>query len=121
MSLPILILTVNSERGYGVTLGNSLRRVLLSSIEGAAVTSVRFAQVQHEFTAIPGVAEDVTEIILNIKGLVLRSNSKTPKTISIKKNKKGNITAKDIETDETIEVINRDLHRGSKRRYADHG
>ena len=107
------------ERGYGVTLGNSLRRVLLSSIEGAAVTSVRFAQVQHEFTAIPGVAEDVTEIILNIKGLVLRSNSKTPKTISIKKNKKGNITAKDIETDETIEVINHDLHIAALTRDVD--
>ena len=107
------------ERGYGVTLGNSLRRVLLSSIEGAAVTSVRFAQAQHEFTAIPGVAEDVTEIILNIKGLVLRSNSKTPKTISIKKNKKGNITAKDIETDETIEVINRDLHIAALTRDVD--
>src|SRR3989339_845626 len=107
------------ERGYGVTLGNSLRRVLLSSIEGAAVTSVRFAQAQHEFTAIPGVAEDVTEIILNIKGLVLRSNSKTPKTISIKKNKKGNITAKDIETDETIEVINHDLHIAALTRDVD--
>ena len=98
------------ERGYGVTLGNSLRRVLLSSIEGAAVTNIRFEGSQHEFSAVPGVVEDVTEIILNIKKLVLRSHAKTPKTIYIKKSQKGNITARDIETDETVEVINKDLH-----------
>lgn len=98
------------ERGYGVTLGNSLRRVLLSSIEGAAVTSVRIDGIQHEFSTIPGVIEDTTEIILNIKKLVLRSHVKTPKTISVKKNEKGEITAADIETDEAVEVINKDLH-----------
>ena len=98
------------EKGYGVTLGNSLRRVLLSSIEGSAVTSVKFAGVQHEFSTIPGVLEDTTEIILNIKALVLNSHSKIPKTIYIKKNDKGPITAKDIEADETIEIINPDLH-----------
>ena len=98
------------ERGYGVTLGNSLRRVLLSSIDGAAVTNIRFAVSQHEFSTIPGVIEDATEIILNIKNLVLRLHSKTPKTIWIKKDKKGAITAKDIGTDETVEVINPDLH-----------
>ena len=98
------------ERGYGVTLGNSLRRMLLSSIEGAAVTSIRFDTNQHEFSTVPGVVEDVTEIVLNIKKLVLRSQSKTPKTISIKKNQKGPITAADIDTDETIEVVNKDLH-----------
>jgi DNA-directed RNA polymerase subunit alpha len=98
------------ERGYGVTLGNSLRRVLLSSIEGSGVTSVKFLSVQHEFSTIPGVLEDVTEIILNIKSLVLTSHSKIPKTIYIKKNTKGQIKAKDIETDETIEIINPDLH-----------
>lgn len=98
------------ERGYGVTLGNSLRRVLLSSIEGAAVTSIRFDTDQHEFSAVPGVVEDVTEIVLNIKKLVLRSQSKTPKTIFIKKSQKGVITAADIDTDETIEVVNKDLH-----------
>lgn len=97
------------ERGYGVTLGNSLRRVLLSSIEGAAVTNIRFEGSQHEFSAIPGVVEDTTEIILNLKKLVLRSYSKTPKIIYIKKSQKGDITAADIETDETIEVINKDL------------
>ena len=98
------------EKGYGVTLGNSLRRVLLSSIEGSAVTSVKIAGVEHEFTTIPGVLEDVTEIILNLKGLIINSHSKIPKTIYIKKNTKGEIRAKDIDVDETIEIINPDLH-----------
>ncbi len=98
------------ERGYGVTLGNALRRVLLSSIEGSAVTAVKFQGIQHEFTTIPGVLEDVTEIILNIKSLVINSHSKIPKTLYIKASKKGEIKAKDIETDETVEIINPDLH-----------
>ncbi|MBM3244434.1 MAG: DNA-directed RNA polymerase subunit alpha [Candidatus Omnitrophica bacterium] len=98
------------ERGYGVTLGNSLRRVLLSSIEGSAVTSVKFSGVQHEFSTIPGVLEDTTEIILNIKNLVINSHSKIPKTIYIKKDSKGEVKASDIESDETIEIINPDLH-----------
>lgn len=98
------------ERGYGVTLGNSLRRVLLSSIEGSAVTSVKIAGVSHEFSAIPGLLEDVPELILNIKSLVLNSHSKIPKTIYIKANSKGEIRAKDIETDETVEIINPDLY-----------
>jgi len=98
------------ERGYGVTLGNSLRRVLLSSIEGSAVTSVKFNGIQHEFSTLPGVLEDIPEIILNIKELILNSHSKIPKTISIKSNTKGEVTAKDIEVDETIEIINPDLH-----------
>ena len=98
------------ERGYGVTLGNSLRRVLLSSIEGSAATSVKFAGVPHEFTTIPGVQEDIPEIILNIKSLILNSHSKITKTIYIKKNDKGEIRAKDIEADDTIEIINPDLH-----------
>ncbi|MBN1913834.1 MAG: DNA-directed RNA polymerase subunit alpha [Candidatus Omnitrophica bacterium] len=98
------------ERGYGVTLGNSLRRVLLSSIEGSAVTSVKFSGAQHEFSTLAGVIEDTTEIILNIKSLVLNSHSKIPKTIYIKKDTKGEIKAKDIEADETIEIINPDLH-----------
>ncbi|MDD4899519.1 MAG: DNA-directed RNA polymerase subunit alpha [Candidatus Omnitrophica bacterium] len=98
------------ERGYGVTLGNSLRRVLLSSIEGSAVTSIKIVGVSHEFSSIPGVLEDIPEIILNIKSLVLNSHSKIPKTIYIKKNGKGDIKAKDIESDETIEIINQDLH-----------
>ncbi|RKY30516.1 MAG: DNA-directed RNA polymerase subunit alpha [Candidatus Omnitrophota bacterium] len=98
------------ERGFGVTLGNSLRRVLLSSIEGSAVTSIKIQGVQHEFATIPGVLEDVTEIVLNIKSLVLNSHSKIPRTLYIKKTAKGDIKAKDIEADETVEIINPDLH-----------
>lgn len=98
------------ERGYGVTLGNSLRRVLFSSIEGSAVTSVKISGAAHEFSTIPGVLEDVPELILNIKSLVLNSHSKIPKTIYIKANAKGEVKAKDIEADETIEIINPDLH-----------
>ncbi len=98
------------ERGYGVTLGNSLRRVLLSSIEGSAVTSVKIAGVQHEFSTIPGVIEDVPEIILNIKSLILNSHSKIPKVINIRKSSKGEVKAKDIELNESIEIINPDLH-----------
>jgi len=98
------------EKGFGVTLGNSLRRILLSSIEGSAVTSIKIGSVSHEFSTIPGVLEDVTEIILNIKSLILNSHSKIPKTIYIKKNSKGQLKAKDIEADDTIEIINSDLH-----------
>ncbi|MDD3233711.1 MAG: DNA-directed RNA polymerase subunit alpha [Candidatus Omnitrophota bacterium] len=98
------------ERGYGVTLGNSLRRVLLSSIEGSAITSVKFSGVNHEFSAITGVLEDVTEIILNLKSVVLSAHSNIPKTIYIRKDSKGPVTAADIETDETIDVVNPGLH-----------
>jgi len=98
------------ERGYGVTLGNSLRRILLSSIEGSAVTSIRVDGAQHEFSTISGVMESVSEIILNIKKLVLRSHSKVPKPIYIKTEKKGEIKAGDIICDETIEVLNPDLY-----------
>jgi DNA-directed RNA polymerase subunit alpha len=98
------------ERGYGVTLGNSLRRVLLSSIEGSAVTSVKISGVAHEFSTIPGVLEDVPELILNIKSLVFNSHSKIPKTITIKAGSKGEVRAKDIKTDETVEIINPDLY-----------
>ena len=98
------------ERGYGVTLGNSLRRILLSSIEGSAVTSIRIEGVSHEFSTMPGVLESVTEIVLNIKGLIVRSHSKAPKTVYIKANKKGEIRAKDIIADEVIEVLNPDHH-----------
>ncbi|MBF0489996.1 MAG: DNA-directed RNA polymerase subunit alpha [Candidatus Omnitrophica bacterium] len=94
------------ERGYGVTLGNSLRRILLSSIEGSAVTSIRIEGVSHEFSTMPGVLEAVTEIVLNIKGLIVRSHSKAPKSVYIKANKKGEIRAKDIITDEGIELLN---------------
>jgi DNA-directed RNA polymerase subunit alpha len=98
------------ERGYGVTLGNSLRRILLSSIEGSAVTAIRMEGVQHEFSTIPGVMEPVTDIVLNIKGLVLISHSKVPKIIYIKTEKKGEIQAMDIICDETIEIVNPEHH-----------
>ncbi|MFC1667226.1 DNA-directed RNA polymerase subunit alpha [Candidatus Omnitrophota bacterium] len=98
------------ERGFGTTIGNSLRRILISSIEGAAVTSVKIAGVLHEFSTIPGVLEDVPEIILNIKQLALKSHSKSPKILRLKASKKGKVTAKDIVTDDTVEVINLDLH-----------
>lgn len=97
------------ERGYGTTIANALRRVLLSSIEGSAVTAIKIDGVLHEFSSIPGVIEDVPEIILNIKKLVLRSHAEGPKTITIKADKKGPVLAKDITADETIEIINPDL------------
>ncbi len=98
------------ERGYGVTLGNSLRRILLSSIDGSAITAIRIEGVSHEFSAMPGVLEAVTEIILNIKGLIVRSHSKAPKSVYIKVNKKCEIKAKDIIFDEVIEVLNPEHH-----------
>lgn len=98
------------ERGYGVTIGNSLRRVLLSSLEGAAVTSIKIDGVTHEFTTVPGILEDVTEIVLNVKNIVLRSHTRVPKTIRIETSQKGAITAKDIIADETVEIVNPDLH-----------
>ena len=98
------------ERGYGVTLGNSLRRILLSSIEGSAVTAIRIEGIQHEFSTIPGILEPVSDIVLNVKNLVLRSHSKAPKTIYVKADKKGEIKAKDIIFDETIEILTPDLH-----------
>jgi len=97
------------ERGFGVTLGNVFRRVLLSSIEGAAVTSIRIAGVQHEFSTVDGVLEDVTEIVMNVKQLVLRMNSRMPKRVVLKGSKAGELRAKDITTDDTIEIINKDL------------
>lgn len=98
------------ERGYATTVGNSLRRMLLSSIEGSAVTSVKIEGAQHEFASLPGIMEEVTQIILNIRKLILRSHFKSPKTMYIKVDKKGGVTARDIITDETIEILNPDLH-----------
>ena len=98
------------ERGYGTTLGNALRRVLLSSIEGSAVTSIKIDSVHHEFSSVAGVSEDIPEIILNIKKLVLRSHSRQPKVIEIKADSKGDVKAKDIIHDETIEILNPELH-----------
>jgi DNA-directed RNA polymerase subunit alpha len=94
------------ERGFGMTVGNSLRRVLLSSLEGSAVTSVKIQGVQHEITTIPGVVEDVTDIILNIKSLVVKNLSDQPKTIRIERHEKGVVTAANIITDEQVQIIN---------------
>ncbi|MGO1993050.1 MAG: DNA-directed RNA polymerase subunit alpha [Corynebacterium sp.] len=98
------------EPGFGYTLGNSLRRTLLSSIPGAAVTSIRIEGVLHEFTTIPGVKEDVSDIILNIKALVLSSDSDEPVTMYIRKEGAGEVTAADVVTPTGVEVHNPDLH-----------
>lgn len=100
------------ERGYGTTLGNSLRRILLSSLPGAAVSNVKIEGVLHEFSVIPGVKEDVTEIILNLKNLAIKNNSESdePKTAYIDFVGEGEITAKDIKVDADIEILNPELH-----------
>lgn len=98
------------ERGYGITLGNSLRRILLSSLPGAAVNSIKIDGVLHEFSTVPGVVEDVTEIILNIKALSLKMHTEGSKVIYIDANGEGPITAGDIITDQDVEVLNPELH-----------
>ena len=94
------------ERGYGTTLGNSLRRVLLSSLPGTAVTSIRIAGIQHEFATIPGVKEDVTEIGLNVKGIIARLHCDGPKTVYIEASGECEITAGDIKADGEVEILN---------------
>ena len=96
------------ERGFGTTIGNSLRRVLLSSLEGSAVTSIKIAGVEHEFTSIKGVMEDVTDIVLNVKNLVVKLHDEGPKAMKISINKVGTVTAADITADPAIEVVNKD-------------
>ena len=98
------------ERGYGITLGNSLRRILLSSLPGAAVTSIKVDGVLHEFSTIPGVVEDMTEIILNIKNLALKLYSDETKVLYIDSDEEGEITAGDIKIDSDVEILNPDLH-----------
>lgn len=98
------------EPGFGHTLGNSLRRTLLSSIPGAAVTLVRFDEALHEFDTIPGVKEDVTDLILNVKDLVLRCSADEPVTLRLDKRGPGEVTAADIQTTSDVEVLNPDLH-----------
>jgi len=98
------------ERGYGTTLGNSLRRILLSSLPGTAVTTVKIAGIQHEFSTIPGVKEDVTEIILNIKGIVARLHADRTKTVYIEASGECIVTAGDIKADAEVEILNPDLH-----------
>ncbi len=97
------------ERGFGTTVGNSLRRILLSSLEGAAVTSLKVAGVDHEFSSLPGVREDVTDIILNVKSLIVKSHSAEPKTMTAHGAVAGAVTADMIEADPAIEIVNRDL------------
>src|SRR5437879_3039908 len=94
------------ERGFGTTVGNSLRRVLLSSLEGSAVTRLKIQGVQHEITTIPGVVEDVTDIILNVKSLVVKNTSDQTKTIRIDRHERGVVTAGMISTDDAIQIIN---------------
>lgn len=98
------------ERGYGITLGNSLRRILLSSLPGVAVSSVKIESVLHEFSTVPGVAEDVTEIILNLKKLSAKLYSDEPKVVRIEAQGEGPITAGDIIADADVEILNPDLH-----------
>jgi DNA-directed RNA polymerase subunit alpha len=94
------------ERGFGVTVGNSLRRILLSSLEGSAVTQVKIQGVQHEISTIPGVVEDVTDIILNIKSLVVKNMSEEPKTIRIDRHERGVVTAANVIAEEAVQIIN---------------
>jgi DNA-directed RNA polymerase subunit alpha len=96
------------EAGYGHTIGNSLRRVLLSSLEGAAITTARITGAQHEFAALPGIVEDVTDIVLNLKKIRFKAVDHEPRTVSISVNKEGVITASDIQTTAGIEVLNTD-------------
>ena len=98
------------ERGYGTTLGNSLRRILLSSLPGTAATSIKIAGVQHEFSTIPGVKEDVTEIVLNIKKIIARLHCQGTKTVFIDATGEREVTAGDIKADGEVEILNPDLH-----------
>ncbi len=98
------------ERGYGVTIGNSLRRILLSSLPGAAITSIKVDGVQHEFTTIPGIIEDVVDIILNLKNVRLKISDNEEKALRIDVDKEGEVTAADIVTDGTVEILNPEQH-----------
>ena len=95
------------ERGFGVTIGNGLRRILLSSLEGSSVTQIKIHGAQHEFTTLPGVVEDMTDIVLNIKSLVVKNHSDRPSVMRIEKNTKGVVTGADVQTDDSVEVINK--------------
>src|SRR6476660_10096364 len=95
------------ERGFGTTIGNSLRRVLLSSLEGSAITQIKVRGAQHEFTTIPGVLEDLTDIVLNVKSLVVKNHSDSTRVITVEKNTTGLITGADIQVDADVEIINK--------------
>jgi DNA-directed RNA polymerase subunit alpha len=101
------------ERGFGVTIGNALRRILLSSISGAAITNVRIQNVLHEFSTLPGVVEDVTDVNLNLKSIPLKLVGKEAKTMTLKKKGPAEVSATDIEHDSDIEILNTDIHVAS--------
>jgi DNA-directed RNA polymerase subunit alpha len=101
------------ERGYGITIGNSLRRILLSSIPGAAITNIRIQGVLHEFSSIPGIVEDVTDIILSLKSIPLKLHGSEPKTMTLKKKGPAAATSADIEFDSDIEILDRNIHIAS--------
>jgi DNA-directed RNA polymerase subunit alpha len=96
------------ERGFGHTVGNSLRRILLSSLEGSAITKIKIQGVQHEFSTIPGMVEDITDLVLNLKLLVVKNHTDQPKTIRIERDRRGVVTAADILHDETVEIVTPD-------------
>jgi DNA-directed RNA polymerase subunit alpha len=98
------------ETGYGHTIGNSLRRVLLSSLEGAAITSIKVDGAMHEFATIDGVVEDVTDIVLNLKKVLFRAHTRDPQTLLLSVNKEGNVTAGDIQTNQNVELVNPKQH-----------
>jgi len=97
------------ERGFGVTIGNALRRIMLSSLEGSAITQIKIRGAQHEFTTIPGVLEDITDVVLNVKSLVVKSHSDMTRVITIEKNERGVIRGGDVQTDADVDVINKNL------------
>ncbi len=97
------------ERGFGATIGNSLRRILLSSLEGSAITRVKIQGIQHEFSTIPGVVEDVTDICLNLKSLIIKNRSASTKTLRIERHQRGVVTGADVITDDQVDVVNKDL------------
>ena len=96
------------ERGFGHTVGNSLRRILLSSLEGSAITRIKILGVQHEFSSIPGMVDDITDLVLNVKLLVVKNHSESSRTIRIERDRRGVVTAADILHDESVEIINPD-------------
>src|SRR5687767_15999174 len=98
------------ERGFGTTIGNSIRRALLSSIEGAAITAVKIEGVEHEFSSIKGVVEDATDVILNLKQVPFKLHSSEPKTLRISKEQAGEVTAADIEADADVEILDPSVH-----------
>ena len=97
------------ERGFGATIGNSLRRIMLSSLEGSSITKVKIQGVQHEFTAVPGVVEDVTDVCLNVKSIVVKNHSSTSKSVRIERHLRGVVTAADIIVSDQVEILNKNL------------